>query len=209
MLKENFQSESEFDKYLIEQKKRMELKYLTYSERNQLKKMLDPAYKPIIKIPQDKFRLITDLNILKIPCQDIIKEDDVDDIVNHLKTVLAQYNGYGLAANQIGINKKIAYIKCPPKYDMITKQWDCKEIILINPKIIECDRAIKIKQEGCLSIPHLKIDTKRFVFLTFINHDKNFQEQILIAQDLEAFIISHETDHLYGKTILDRKWKCI
>src|SRR3972149_587367 len=90
MLKQNFKDQLEFNLYTAEQKTRMEKGYLLRSEREILKKMLEKDYKPIF-----------------------IKEDNIKEIIQKLKDTLACYKGLGLSANQIGIQKRISYIKIP------------------------------------------------------------------------------------------------
>ena len=207
MLKTQFKDQLEFDSYITEQKLRMEKGYLTRSEREQLNKMLVNDYKPTFEIIKKIPILVTNLLELNKPCQDVTKEDNIDEIVEKLKNTLLQLNGYGLSANQIGINKKISYIKHPKKFNMQFKKWEYEEIILINPKIIECDKLIQVKGEQCLSLPGLAVNTARYIFITVINHDKNLNEKLFSSQDLEGLIIQHESDHTIGKTILDRRWR--
>jgi peptide deformylase len=205
MLKTQFKDHLDFDIYLEIQKIRQEKGYLTVSERNQLKSMLEKNYKPtFIKEEKPKLPIITDINFLRQPCAEVTEEDNIKEIIQKLRDTLEGYDGYALSAPQIGIYKKISYCKIP-YYNQNNKKLEEKEVILINPKIIEHDRKIIIKQEGCLSIPNLRIDTNRWVFITLINHNEKFEPQTFMSQDLEGLILQHEIDHLNGKLIIDRK----
>jgi len=167
MLKNQFKDQLDFNIYLSEQKIRMEKGYLTVSERNQFNQMLDKNYKPtFIKEEKPKLPIVTNYNFLRKPCQEITKEDNIKEIIQKLKDTLNNVGGLGISANQIGILKKISYIRIPQMKD---KKLDFKELILINPKIIEKNRYIKVKNEACLSFPGIYIDTKRYIFITVIN----------------------------------------
>lgn len=151
--------------------------------------------------------IITNIQELRKPCELVTKEDNYKEIIQDLKdTLIAHPTGMGLAANQIGICKKICYIRILVGVDP-DKKPHYIERVLINPKIIEKDRAIKLVGEGCLSFPGVTVTTKRFVFVTVEYLDEELKPQIGSFQDYESFAIAHEYDHLCGLTIFDKKWK--
>ena len=206
MLKTVFKDQLEFDYYVVAQNSRMANGYLTKSERDILTKMLNKDYKPFFrKEERKKLPIVTDINYLTQPCQEVTKEDNVKEIVQKLKDTLACYDGVGLTANQIGIQKKISYIKIPK----ITKdrKIEFSEFILINAKIIEKDRPIKISNESCLSFPGVKVSTVRYVFITVEYYNEKMELQTGVFQDIEALVIQHEISHQEGKTIFDYKWR--
>jgi len=139
--------------------------------------------------------IITDIKQLRIPCKDV-KPEQVKEIIQKLEAELAQNkkSGIGLAANQIGIDAKVAIIRIPNK----------EKIDLINPKIVEYDGEIVFYKENCLSLPDLKkeITTQRYEQITIEN---GFDEAKYVFYGVEAIIAQHEVDHLEGKLIIDRK----
>ena len=206
MLKQTFKDQLEFDLYKTEQKNRMDQGYLTFSERETLKKMQEKDYKPtFIKEEKLKLPIVTNINELKKPCQKVTKEDNIKEIIQKLKDTLESIGGLGLSANQIEIQKKISYIKIPKMTR--NKKIEFTEFILINAKIIEKDRPIKVQNEGCLSFPGVYIDTLRYVFCTVEYLNEKMEIQTGIYQDLEAFVILHEHSHQCGRTIFDDKWR--
>jgi peptide deformylase len=206
MLKNKFETQIEFDIYIAEQKVKMEKGYLTKSEREALKKMLEKDYKPIfIEVKSAGLPIVTNIDELRKPCSIVEKREDVRGIIRDLKDTLAAKGGLGISANQIGINKRISYIKIP-KFTDKNKELQYNEYILINAKIIEKDRPIQIKNEGCLSFPGVYVTTKRYVFCTVEYYNEKMELQTGMMQDLEAFCASHEIDHQNGLTIFDRKW---
>lgn len=109
--------------------------------------------------------------------------------------------GVGLAAPQIGINKRMFVIN----YD----EGDKRIVhLLVNPRIIETSaRKIALAGgEGCLSVDnehpglshrYYKIKMKAYNALTE-------QEEIIVAEGFEAIVLQHEYDHLDGILFYDR-----
>lgn len=203
MLRQIFKDQAEFELYKEEQKIRQEKDYLTASERETLKKMLEKEYKPsFVKEEKIKLPIVTDIKKLKLLCEEVTKEDNIEEIVKKLKDTLACYEGLGLSAPQININKRIVYIKIP---EMKERKVEYKELILINPKIIEHDKKFIFRKERCLSLPGLAIDTDRWIFITVEYQNEKLEKQTFLSQDIQGIYIQHEIDHLNGKLIIDRK----
>jgi len=208
MLKTRFDSVIEASVYITLQKIRQEKGYLTRSEREQLKKLIEKP-ESFVKEPEvvRQLPIVTDIKELSKPCAPVEAGEDISRIITELKETLNTSGGLGLSANQIGYNKQIAYIKIMKGYNKETKKIEYNEIVLINPKILEHDRRIKVKGERCLSLPHVSVDTDRWVFITVQNCNEKLEPSVFCSQDMEAICIEHEIDHLNGKTILDRKHK--
>ena len=100
--------------------------------------------------------------------------------------------GLGLAAPQIGVQKKIFV------YDI-----DDEPITLINPRIVESSGEW-VYDEGCLSIPGLYVEILRpkQVLLEAVDLDGN--EIRVEADELLARLFQHELDHLNGVLMFDR-----
>ncbi len=151
--------------------------------------------------------IITNISELRRPCLEVTKEDNIKEIIQDLKDTLESKKGLGITANQIGISKQISYIKVPKNFDTKNKQWIYSEYILINAKILEKERPIKIQNESCLSFPGLKVTTKRYVFIVVEYQNEKLDTQTAMFQDLESLVVQHEISHQQGKTILDFKWR--
>jgi len=151
--------------------------------------------------------IVTNINELRKPCEEVIKGEDIKQIIIDLKDTFnsVAHKAIGLSANQIGYNKKISYIKMP-KYVDKDKQTQYAEYIFINAKIIEKEKPVQIKGESCISFRGVGVVTKRYVFITVEYLNEKMEIQTRILQDLEAICIQHETDHQEGRTIFDRKW---
>jgi peptide deformylase len=152
--------------------------------------------------------IVTDISILKRPCVPVTKNDDIKQIIIDLKETLQSHSiGWGLAANQIGYDKAICYIRVPKTINHKEKKITYAELVLINPKIIEKDTPVKVNNEGCLSFEGINVTTKRYIYITAEFLDENLKPQAAAFQDYESLAIQHEVSHLEGKTIFDFKWR--
>jgi len=114
------------------------------------------------------------------------------------ETCLAVH-GVGLAANQIGLNYRLALILIPESDE---ENAPLKRYVIINPEIISM-RGEKLEEEGCLSLPGLWADVKRATDVTLKYTDENGAEQVKRARGLLAKAFQHEVDHLNGKLFID------
>ena len=107
--------------------------------------------------------------------------------------------GVGLAANQIGLDYRLAIILLPnPKEEDAPPT----RYVIINPVIL-AKRGEKLEEEGCLSIPGLWADVKRATDITVRYTDENGVEQVKRARGLLAKAFQQEVDHLDGKLFVD------
>ncbi|MCM8809340.1 MAG: peptide deformylase, partial [Candidatus Omnitrophica bacterium] len=102
-------------------------------------------------------------------------------------------NGIGLAANQVGILKRIFIAYDKEKENLIT---------VINPEIVDA-KEIEIDLEGCLSFPEIYFSISRNKVVTVKGINENGKEIIIEGKDLLARCFQHEIDHLNGILIID------
>lgn len=108
-------------------------------------------------------------------------------------------NGLGLAAPQIGIQKRL----------FVYQLADHDPVAIINPTISE-SRGEWEYEEGCLSIPGLFFPIVRPKEIHLTGYDLNGNEVSIEADDIEARCFQHELDHLDGRlllTLLDKDQK--
>jgi len=117
--------------------------------------------------------------------------DEVQAILQDLNDTLDLKQGLGLSAVQIGVLKNIAIIRLGEV-----------KLDLVNAYIVEKNDKFRFTGEGCLSLPALHIDTRRYREVKIINNGKEENYTGLLA-----VIILHELSHCIGRTILDDKWK--
>lgn len=107
-------------------------------------------------------------------------------------------NGIGLAANQIGITKRVFVMG---SYNI---QGFPQPFALFNPKIIEASKEMVLDQEGCLSYPGLFLTVKRPSWI--IAEYQNSKGDIIEAR-FEGYLskcFQHELDHLDGVCFVDK-----
>ncbi|OQY00472.1 MAG: peptide deformylase [Desulfobacteraceae bacterium 4572_130] len=157
---------------------------------------------------------MTILNILKYPEKSlgesslIIKRinNEIKVLVDNMAETMVSSQGIGLAAPQVGINKRvIIYNPCVYKSDdnkIIEKAQEFKAII--NPEIISSQGSVISRKEACLSVPDYNSDVKRFEKITIKGLNIDEQKIQFNAEGIQAVIIQHEIDHLNGILFIDR-----
>lgn len=135
------------------------------------------------------------LKEISIPIKRIDKVK-LQELVQDMKEVMYKYKGIGLAAIQIGINKRIMVID----YEQITGPKN--PIVIINPKLIKGEGE-QVSEEGCLSVPGPGAIIKRFEKIEVQGLDHNLEPWERSFEGLPANIFQHEIDHLNGKFFFD------
>jgi peptide deformylase len=147
------------------------------------------------KILSEKSTKVTDINSKET--KEIIR-DLIETAVNQKEPEAA-----GLAAPQIGFNKRIILVrdfKVLPNTDKLL----IENRIMINPRIISESKNQDIDWESCLSIPGMYGQVKRpdGIKVTYLDEDGN--EQKIKARDFYARVIQHEVDHLDGALFTEK-----
>ena len=119
-------------------------------------------------------------------------------LAEEMMEIMMKAPGVGLAANQIGVLKKIITVNIQDKEQNLDKKY-----ILFNPKIISFSKETVVMEEGCLSLPKqfAEIERSQSITLRYINEDNKIVEGK--KDGLEARILQHEIDHLSGKLFVD------
>ena len=100
--------------------------------------------------------------------------------------------GVGLAANQVGIQKRIFV------YDI-----GDGPLTVINPSIVESDGEWTY-EEGCLSVPGLSWEITRPNQIHLVGLDLDGNEISVETDEFEGRVFQHEMDHLNGVLLLER-----
>jgi len=110
----------------------------------------------------------------------------------------------GLAAPQIGINKRVIAFRAKGSEGGQGKIKDINEIeILVNPRMTQ-ERGEKVTAaEGCLSCPDVQVEISRFPEIKVRALDAKGGKVNKKYLDYVARVIQHEIDHLDGKLIVD------
>ena len=106
-------------------------------------------------------------------------------------------DGVGLAAPQLGVNKRIFVMDCSGEDD----DKDCR--IFINPEIEHESEDMSSYKEGCLSIPGISEEISRPKIIKVLYQDLNGDLQRRSYDGLWSTCFQHELDHLNGKLFID------
>jgi len=135
--------------------------------------------------------------VLRQRAVEILKVDDsVVKLVSDMFDTLKQENGLGLAANQIGVLKRVFIVNLSH-----VKEGE-KPFAIINPVMLDKSGEI-IGEEGCLSVPGIFEDVVRAKRVTFKGIDISGKEITIQAEDLLSRVMQHELDHLNGILFID------
>ena len=144
--------------------------------------------------------IIKDKVKLQEKCSPVSVKEGEEIGVRLLHELRQSENGIGLAANQIGIQKRVCVVNVK------------EPLVLINPKIVEKSKEQFIFPEGCLSFPNDKIKTTRYqdIVVEADNHKGKLSFSANsndINDAFECVCVQHEIDHLDGITMFDREFK--
>lgn len=129
---------------------------------------------------------------------------EILDIIEDLKETLKYSEGFGIAAPQIGINKRIVLINVDSEKCTYQDVEEIKDLILINPVWKNITEEKYSEYEGCLSVPEIKGIVERYYKIELKYLDEKFNEQIKVLSGFSARVVQHECDHLDGIVFLDK-----
>jgi peptide deformylase len=114
------------------------------------------------------------------------------DLLDQMQESMYADDGVGLAAPQVGVSKRIIVV-------------DGGEglVNLINPEIISSNDETEGVEEGCLSLPGIRVTVTRPTEVTVTGMNEKGESVRYEASDLMARIFQHEIDHLNGTLIID------
>ena len=135
--------------------------------------------------------------ILRKKCNSVKDFSKLESLLNDMFDTMYEENGIGLAANQVGFDMNLFII------DISGIEEDEKTRVFINGEIINSEGESWF-EEGCLSIPEIRLNVKRPDIIKFKYQDEKGQEHEEDFDGLLARAIQHEVDHLNGVFIVDR-----
>lgn len=125
-----------------------------------------------------------------------IKSKETQDLIKDMIEALkGEEIGVGLAAPQIGVDKRIFILKDPKKNQYF---------VFINPKILKLSKEERLMPEGCLSVRNYWGKVKRAGKVSVEARDETGKKFEKNYSGLAAQIIQHEIDHLNGALFVDK-----
>ena len=146
---------------------------------------------PIITLPDPLLRQVS---------QPIERVDtEVRKLIDDMLETMYDAPGVGLAAVQVGVPRRLLVIDIADPQSDDTR----KPLAMINPEIVRLGDTLAAFDEGCLSIPDVRVEIERPDSLRVRYVDRDGKPQEIDADGLLATAIQHEMDHLDGRLIID------
>jgi peptide deformylase len=132
-----------------------------------------------------------------------IRSPEIQRLIDDMVETMHEYNGAGLAGNQVHVPKQICVIEVTgnPRYPEAPA---IPLTVLINPTVTPVTDEMEEGWEGCLSVPDMRGMVPRFGAVRLEALDRHGNRIDVIAKEFFARVIQHETDHLHGIVYLDR-----
>jgi peptide deformylase len=127
------------------------------------------------------------------PIQEV--NDDVMERARQMLEVMYEAEGVGLAGPQVGWGRRIVTID--------VEGAKPQDRVFVNPIIVRRDGKTE-QEEGCLSLPGIKVKVPRAEKLTVVAYTLAGERVEFDFEGLPACVWQHELDHLNGVLIIDK-----
>jgi peptide deformylase len=135
--------------------------------------------------------------VLEKPAELVTKISDEEiRLIQDMVETMYQAPGVGLAANQVGVSKRIMVT------DPSAGEKRNQLITIVNPQIVVAEGE-QYEDEGCLSVPGFSAAVVRPKTVVIAGVDVNGKEINVEGKELLARAFCHEMDHLNGVFFLD------
>jgi peptide deformylase len=124
--------------------------------------------------------------------------------LDNLAQLCDESKGVGIAAPQVGINKRVIVVHVDPKNPRYPNKKPFPLTVVVNPRIIKKSKTRSEDWEGDLSA-NFKALVPRPVSCVVAGLDRYGEPVVLdLDYDFHARVFQHEIDHLNGKLFIDR-----
>jgi len=137
-------------------------------------------------------------------------DDDLRKLAEEMRRLMLEAQGVGLAAQQVGEVCALFVLDIPPAADLDEHEQPLnpglpRPLVAVNPEIIPVPGAAKeTAEEGCLSLPEIRVPVTRPAEVILAFQDLEGRAQRFHLRGLAARAAQHEFDHLQGVLICDR-----
>ena len=144
--------------------------------------------------------------VLREVCEPVeIGDKTIKRTAKQMLKEMYKTNGIGLAAPQVGLLKRLVVIDTTyVEEDEDGRPLKKNPLVLINPVIVEHSEEKIDSNEGCLSLPGISVDVKRWAWVKVKCLDENYNEIEYMGDGLFGRCMQHELDHLDGITLFER-----
>ena len=148
---------------------------------------IDPQQLQIVSFPEPILRQTAE------PVETI--DATVQQVAERMLELMNLADGIGLAAPQVGL---------PWRMFVTAASEGEPERVFINPRLSDFNETTESAEEGCLSLPDVRVQVVRPIGLTITAQDVDGREFSLTSDSLYARVWQHEFDHLEGILIIDK-----
>ena len=145
--------------------------------------------------------------ILAIKCEKVdiknINQEILEEI-DDLKETLNFTNGFGIAAPQVGINKRIVIIQVNKEKCTYNNCEEVPTTVMINPIWKKLSEETEVEFEGCLSVPSIRGKVERYTNIEVTYYNEKGEKIVKQVKGFTARDIQHECDHLDGIVFLEK-----
>jgi peptide deformylase len=124
-------------------------------------------------------------------------DEELTKLVEDMADTMYDAPGIGLAAPQIGRSVKLIVVDTTVQID-----GEKEYMSMVNPEII-AHEGIQLDEEGCLSVPELTANVKRYKRITVSYQNLEGHTQEFSTEGRFSVVLQHEIDHLNGILFLD------
>lgn len=136
--------------------------------------------------------------VLRQPGEPVTEFDgELRKLVADLFETMYASQGIGLAAQQVGVAKRVAVI------DLSQAKDPAKKLVLINPEVIALEGK-QYEEEGCLSFPDIREKVSRAAKVRIRAQDEKGKWFEMDGEELLSRAFQHEIDHLDGMLFIFR-----
>ena len=146
--------------------------------------------------------------VLRVPARPVGAEElasaETQRLIDDMIETMRAANGAGLAAPQVGASLRIAVIEVRAGNPRYPYKPPIPLTVIVDPELTPLDSATFATNEGCLSMPNLRGDLKRFENVGVRYLDRQGRPHEEARRGLTAGTFQHEVDHLDGILFVDR-----
>lgn len=136
--------------------------------------------------------------VLHKPCEEVTDfGPELARLIEDMYATMYAAQGVGLAANQIGVSRRLFVYDCPDDDDVRHLGY------VVNPRLVAADGVSVRGPEGCLSLPGLEAGTPRFDHAVVEGVDVLGAPVRVHGTGWFARCLQHECDHLEGGVYTD------
>lgn len=135
---------------------------------------------------------------------DELKSPQTQQLIDDMIETMRDADGAGIAANQVFEPVRICVIEVRAPNPRYPYKPPIPLTVLVNPEIEPLSDETFDNFEGCLSVPDMRGQVKRFGRIRVRYLDREGNEVVKEVAGVSAGTFQHECDHLDGKLFLDR-----